>query len=312
MTSRLLAISLVLTALFSALMTAVVFSQRRSFTEGAGRIVFEMGHRTYNLYTVQPNSSFGEQIRLVFNPQYSFDDRFVTGVDCAPNTEALIFWYIFLYRYDIADYNLTRLVVGDGLHQQSVWSPDGAQIAYLDNLANGPDRDIFTVRADGTEKRQITSDSAQETSLSWSPDGTKIAYSYRLSPVQREHTLAVVDLNTRAITPLYTAPDRIGDVSWSPDGQRIAFSMADGASSHIYTIQPDGEQFLRLTSATRSNIMPRWSPDGSLISFSASSPGEPYRLYVMSAEGGAPYLVFLGVPGEDVFNRCWLRQPTAG
>jgi hypothetical protein len=29
----------------------------------------------------------------------------------------------------------------------------------------------------------------------------------------------------------------------------------------------------------------------------------------MNADGSAPYQVFLGLPGEDVFNRCWLTQP---
>ena len=302
--------SLGLLLLFSALITYIVFSQRRDFPQ-QGRIVFEMGHRDYSVYTVQPNSSFGEQIRLVFNPQNSFEDRFVTGVDCSPDSRSLIFWYIFLYRYDLATHNLTRLVVGDGLSQQSVWSPDSKRIAYLDNLDNGPTRDIFIIDADGSNKVQLTESAELETSLSWSPDSARLAFSYRQSASSVQHGLAILDLATGTVTRLYDSPQRIGDVAWSPDGARIAFSMIDGfgGASSIYTIHPDGTHLTRLNGAARHNIMPRWSPDASLISFSARESNGSYGLYVMNADGTAPYLVFLGLPGEDVFNRCWLDQP---
>jgi Tol biopolymer transport system component len=309
--TRFVFLSLGFLLLFSAITSYIVFSQRRDFPQ-QGRIVFEMGHRDYSVYSVQPNSSFGEQIRLVFNPQNSFEDRFVTGVDCSPDSRSLIFWYIFLYRYDIATYNLTRLVVGDGLSQQSVWSPDGQMIAYLDNLANGPTRDIFAIDADGSNKTQLTETTELETSLAWSPDSARLAFSYRQSASSTEHGLSILELAAGDVTPLYDSPQRIGDVAWSPDGSRIAFSMIDdmGGASSIYTIQSDGTQLTRLNGAAQYNIMPRWSPDGSLISFSARESNGSYALYVMNADGTAPYQVFLGLPGEDVFNRCWLDQPS--
>jgi Tol biopolymer transport system component len=307
---RLTAASLGLMLLFTTLTIYVVFSQRRAFPISGQRIVFEMGHRDYGVYTVQPNSSFGENIRLIFNPQSSFEDRFVTGVDCAPDSRSLIFWYIFLYRFDLISQDLTRIVVGDGLSQQSVWSPDGTRIAYLDNLANGPSRDIFMVDTDGINKTQVTQNNELETSLTWAPDGRQIAFSYRkTSSPTRQHGLAIVDLASGISVTIHETETRVGDVSWSPDGSQIAFSMAEGSESYIYTIRPDGSHLKRLNGAASTNIMPRWSPDGSLISFSARDPDEPYQLYVMSADGSAPYLVFLGLPEEDVFNRCWLNQP---
>ncbi|MEP7290257.1 MAG: hypothetical protein ABI835_00685 [Chloroflexota bacterium] len=307
--TRLITISLALILLFSAVMTYIVFSQRRDFSQ-RGRIVFQMGRRDYSLYTVQPNSSFGEPIRQLFNPQSSFEDRFVTGVDCSPDSRSLIFWYIFLYRLDLTDSNLTRLILGDGLSQQSVWSPDGQQIAYLDNLQNGPTRDIFTIQADGSNKTQITADAEQEISLAWSPDSRQIAFAYRETANGTRHGLAIINLAEQATTSLYETGTRLSDVSWSPEGNRIAFSMSEGTGSYIHTIHPDGTDLTRLNGAAKNNIMPRWSPDGSMISFSArNNPGDPYRLYVMNADGSAPYQVFLGLPDEDVFNLCWLSQP---
>jgi len=62
------------------------------------------------------------------------------------------------------------------------WSPDGKYIAFASNR-NGvadpgyaPTYDIFIMRDDGTDVRQITSDTMNERYPTWSPDGKKILY----------------------------------------------------------------------------------------------------------------------------------------
>src|SRR5450432_2813851 len=167
--TRFVAISLGLLVFFAGLMTYVVFGQRRVFP-GNGKIVFEMGNNNYDVYSVQPNSSFGERLNLLFQPESTFSDRYVTGLDCSPDRRSLIFWYIFLYRFDLASEALTQLTLGQGLSQQSVWSPDGQRIAFIDDITPGSNREIFTIAADGSRKTQVTTNRSQETSLSWSPD----------------------------------------------------------------------------------------------------------------------------------------------
>lgn len=54
------------------------------------------------------------------------------------------------------------------------WSPDGKKLTY-----GGPDRDIWTINADGTDLKQITKTDASECCPSWSPDGKSIAYVIR-------------------------------------------------------------------------------------------------------------------------------------
>src|SRR3954468_9645689 len=100
--TRLVAMCLGLAILLSVLTTAIVLGQRRSFPDGAS-MVFSMGHDSYNLYAVQPDSGFGNNFHTLFMPQRTFADRYVTGVDCAPDSRSLIFWYIYLYRLDLAD-----------------------------------------------------------------------------------------------------------------------------------------------------------------------------------------------------------------
>ncbi|HEY2859841.1 MAG TPA: winged helix-turn-helix domain-containing protein [Terracidiphilus sp.] len=55
---------------------------------------------------------------------------------------------------------------------ESVWSPDGSQVAYC--TATGS---IFVVHSDGTSGRMVSSPGGFIRSLNWSPDGTGLRYS---------------------------------------------------------------------------------------------------------------------------------------
>ena len=51
----------------------------------------------------------------------------------------------------------------------------------------------------------------------------------------------------------------------------------------------DGSSRTQLTYAPMQVHAPRWSPDGTQIAFMASSPGKPWRIFVMPAESGTPH-----------------------
>jgi dipeptidyl aminopeptidase/acylaminoacyl peptidase len=58
-----------------------------------------------------------------------------------------------------------------GQAYQPAWSPDGSRIAYAQ------DRQIYTIRPDGTEKTRISRDpAAQDVVPIWSPDGLRLAF----------------------------------------------------------------------------------------------------------------------------------------
>ncbi len=62
----------------------------------------------------------------------------------------------------------------DGISRQASWSFDGRKIVYSSRKLG--DFDIWTMNADGGEKRRITGLQGDEAKPVWAPDGTSIAF----------------------------------------------------------------------------------------------------------------------------------------
>ncbi len=83
-----------------------------------------------------------------------------------------------------------------------------------------------------------------------------------------------------------------GDSAWSqvksvavaPPARIVFQSDRDGASTDIYTMNPDGSNVTRLTSSPESDWSPAWSPDRSQITFGRWL-GQT-EVFVMNADGG--------------------------
>jgi Tol biopolymer transport system component len=113
------------------------------------------------------------------------------------------------------------------------WSPDGRSLVYwadrLDPMTESLDGTaVFTVRADGTHRRQLTSWPLFAGEADWSPDGRRIVFD--------THPLLVFNF--------------------------------DAVVSNLYTMRPDGTGLRRLTdSATAADrsTQPRWTPDGRVV-----------------------------------------------
>jgi Tol biopolymer transport system component/DNA-binding winged helix-turn-helix (wHTH) protein len=73
--------------------------------------------------------------------------------------------------------------------------------------------------------------------------------------------------------------------AFSPDGQWITYiSWLD---SVLWRSRTDGSDRLQLTPRSGYASLPRWSPDGSRIAFSWSDVEKPWKLAVISRDGGA-------------------------
>lgn len=156
---------------------------------------------------------------------------------------------------------------------EPAWSPDGATLALT--VMSGLSSSwwdmcaIYTVRADGSDVRHITSRAECDHSPAWSRDGTKIAFG-RGDPACFWYcgvTIWIMNADGSNAMPL-TGSGSGWDTrpTWSPDGTKIAFESYDWNTDHydIYVMSADGSGAVNLTNDLGFNTDPAWSRDGVL------------------------------------------------
>jgi eukaryotic-like serine/threonine-protein kinase len=91
------------------------------------------------------------------------------------------------------------------------------------------------------------------------------------------------DAKSGAFLP-FLADNDAAQVDFSRDGRLAVYvRFTDGT---LWRSKFDGSDRLQLTYPPLQVTVPHWSPDGTQIAFSGAKPGEPYRIYLISAEGG--------------------------
>lgn len=184
--------------------------------------------------------------------------------------------------------------------------PAPARIAYE------ADADVYTIGADGTDRRRLTAAEEASGQPAWSPNGGSIAFVRELgrggrlededdddSPTQI-WTMRPDGADQRPYVP--AAPPNYFDhsPSWSPNGEQIVFGRIGetrkGIVTRLIVTGPGGAgSRILVTETSRGTVYissPRWSPDGSTILYSRLSGdfdgGEPPRreLYAVAVAGG--------------------------
>jgi Tol biopolymer transport system component len=151
------------------------------------------------------------------------------------------------------------------------------RIVFQGNCPDG--RDIFTIAADGTDRRRLTVAPGFNVEPVWSHDGSKIAFS--ALPDDMGNLITVMDAdgtNRRDIT----SPNADRNPTWSPDG-RIAFESRRTSYARIAIVNGDGSGLFELPGFA---IDPAWSPDGRSFAYMTTGPNGGWMIAVMDADGG--------------------------
>jgi Tol biopolymer transport system component len=161
------------------------------------------------------------------------------------------------------------------------------RIAYADRLdgAPGPDvtgSQIFTVNAEGADRRQLTSSLFGNFFPAWSPNGTTLAIVSVRSGAPQIWTMAA---DGSSPTQLTFASFNILP-AWSPDAARLAFVSNGTGQTQIWTMNADGTNPVQLTSQGNNNV-PAWSPDGRRIAFWSGNANGFGQVWVMDAVDGS-------------------------
>ena len=204
-------------------------------------------YKTYDIYQALPD---GSQARLLMqSPGYDAEATW------NPKGGKIVFTSdrdgdLDLYEMDEKGGNVRRLTNTPGYDGGAFYSPDGTEIVwrasrpkgaeleeYRGLLAKGLVRpttlEIFVMKADGSNVRQVTSNGAANFCPLFLPDGRRILWSSNVGdPKGREFDLWMMDKNGGTPERVTTAPGFDGFPHFSPDGKWIVWgsNRADPAS----------------------------------------------------------------------------------
>jgi Tol biopolymer transport system component len=194
---------------------------------------------------------------------------------------------IDIYVMNADGSGVKRITKESTLDRMPSWSPDGTRIAFMKDSRSvqEPDTgDIYTIRADGTDLRQLSDDGLDE-DPAWSPDGQTVAFGRLTKATGEIYTLNADGGGLRKLTD---PPEGFWDSnpSWSPDGTKIAFTRTSGKRPNrpdVFTMNADGTHLRKLTGKTEGAYSPDFSPDGKRIVFIGWEGGD--KLAAMNADG---------------------------
>ncbi len=158
-------------------------------------------------------------------------------------------------------------------------SPDHEWLAFDSNRSGN--MDIWLMRKDGRDIRQLTKDMASDAWPTWSPDGSQIAFQSDRSGNWDIYIMPVGGGNATGIT--HGAANDAYPV-WSPVGDDIIFASRRSGNWDIWAVSVGSGDLRQLTTDEAFDRLPTWSPDGRYISF-FSSRTDAGDLFVLPVDG---------------------------
>jgi len=119
------------------------------------------------------------------------------------------------------------------------------------------------------------------TPATMSPDGSRL---YCFGGTRSRFEIERLDAVSNQLVPFL--PDIQGtNLDFTQDGQWVTY---EDDHSLLWKSRPDGGGKVQLTLPSMDVELPRWSPDGKWVAFMGKEPGRPWKVRLVSAEGG-PY-----------------------
>lgn len=162
-----------------------------------------------------------------------------------------------IYVLDLATRGLVKLTDDAWYDVQPDWSKATGRIAFTSNRHTGQG-EIFTMAADGSDVRRLTTNVNGDASPSWSPGGERVAFWGSRPQGQGLYTVRSDGSDVRLVAPQALRP---GGPAWGFAGESIVFSGYRSGSgySEIMRMEADGSGLVLLTNnEVNFDYSPNW------------------------------------------------------
>src|SRR5712664_3411262 len=199
------------------------------------------------------------------------------------------------------------------------WAPDSKTLAVFSGAGEAAQRQLWSVKADGSDPKKLTNLNGYAARPCWSHDGKQVAFLYIegaggggplmaaptttgvIDTAIHNQRIAVVDPAGGKLRQVSPADLHVYDFDWSPDGKMFVATAAPGPGDNnwwiaqIYKIDIAKGNATSIYKPSLQVAVPRWSPDGKSVAFIEG---------LMSDEGfhGGDLFTISG-DGRDVINR---------
>jgi TolB protein len=194
----------------------------------------------YDIFSAAPDGSDLKQITTT--PGYDAE------ATIAPNGKRIVFTSmrdgdLDIYTMDLDGKNVKRLTNEIGYDGGPFWSYDSKWIVYRayhpstdkekadylgllkQNLIRPTTLEIWVMKADGSEKRQITSNNKANFAPYFFPDGKRIIFASNMAdPKGRDFDLYSINLDGTGLERITYNPSFDGFPMFSPDGKKLVFA----------------------------------------------------------------------------------------
>ncbi len=159
--------------------------------------------------------------------------------------------------------NVRQLTFG-GQNAEAYWNKEGTKLIFQSQQPGYPDEQIFTMNADGSDKRLVSTGKGRCTCSYFSPDGKYIYFSstHERNPgkqadidrskgyvwmVNPDYALYRANLDGTGITPIIKRDGYVAETTIAPNGKYLTFTGSFDGDLDIYRANLDGSNIKRLT-----------------------------------------------------------------
>jgi Tol biopolymer transport system component/DNA-binding winged helix-turn-helix (wHTH) protein len=163
--------------------------------------------------------------------------------------------------------------LGDLKARDACWSPDGRDIALIQN------REVFLANADGSGRRELASLPGPGWFPRWSPDGKRLRLTV-VAPGSGSQSIWEMGSDGANLHPLlagWNSPHAECCGNWTPDGKNFVFQATRNGKTEVWSLAdgPGLSSLLKLASA------PVQLTNGQMNSLAPAASRDGKKLYVM-------------------------------